>query len=111
MRTRRRSVVSLAIVVCLAVGLLAYTFIAGNAPLLGLDLQGGLSVVLKPKTAVTDETLEQAIAIIRQRIDALGVAEPEISKQNDSILIQIPGIQDKEKALKLVGQTAELRFR
>nr|WP_249419767.1 protein translocase subunit SecD [Rhabdothermincola salaria] len=78
---------------------------------MGLDLQGGVSVVLQPTNEVTEETLEQAISIIRQRVDALGVAEPEITRQGDNILIQIPGVDDRDRALALVGQTAELQFR
>jgi len=102
---------SLIVIVLLAVGGLAYTFAVSNQPLLGLDLQGGVSVVLKPVNDVTEETLEQAISIIRQRIDALGVAEPEITRQGQNILIQIPGVKDRDRALALVGQTAELQFR
>jgi protein-export membrane protein SecD len=90
---------------------LLYTLVAGNKPLLGLDLQGGVSVVLKPVQEVDNDTIDQAIAIIRQRIDAIGVAEPEITRQGSNILIQIPGVKDKERALELVGQTAELQFR
>jgi len=60
---------------------------------------------------VDNDTIDQAIAIIRQRIDAIGVAEPEITRQGSNILIQIPGVKDKERALQLVGQTAELQFR
>jgi preprotein translocase subunit SecD len=108
---RFRGFWSLILIVLLAAGGLIYTFAVGNQPLLGLDLQGGVSVVLKPVSDVTDETLEQAISIIRQRIDALGVAEPEITRQGDNILIQIPGVKDRDRALALVGQTAELQFR
>jgi preprotein translocase subunit SecD len=108
---RLRGFWSLIIVVALAVSGLVYTFAVGNSPLLGLDLQGGVSVVLKPTTPADEETLNQAIAIIRQRIDALGVAEPEITRQGDNILIQIPGVNDRDRALELVGQTAELQFR
>jgi preprotein translocase subunit SecD len=108
---RLRGFGSLIIIVAMAVGGLAYTFAVGNSPLLGLDLQGGVSVVLKPTTPADEETLNQAIRIIRQRIDALGVAEPEITRQGDNILIQIPGVDDRDRALELVGQTAELQFR
>lgn len=108
---RFRGFWSLIIVVVIAIGGLGYTFASGNQPLLGLDLQGGVSVVLKPTNEVTDDTLEQAISIIRQRIDALGVAEPEITRQGQNILIQIPGVKDRDRALALVGQTAELQFR
>jgi preprotein translocase subunit SecD len=108
---RVRGFGSLILIVALAVGGLTYTFAVGNSPLLGLDLQGGVSVVLKPTTPADEETLNRAITIIRQRIDALGVAEPEITRQGDNILIQIPGVDDRDRALELVGQTAELQFR
>ena len=49
--------------------------------------------------------------IIRQRVDALGVAEPEITRQGDAIVVNLPGVKDQDRALQLVGQTAELRFR
>jgi preprotein translocase subunit SecD len=90
---------------------LIYTFTAGNQPLLGLDLRGGVSVVLQPTEDVADEQLEQAISIIRRRVDALGVAEPDISRQGDTVLVQLPGVDDPQRALEVVGQTAELRFR
>ena len=108
---RLRGYTSLFVIVVIAGAALLYTVVAGNKPLLGLDLQGGVSVVLEPKGTVENDTLNQAISIIRQRIDALGVAEPEITRQGNSILIQIPGVKDKDRALQLVGQTAELQFR
>lgn len=108
---RLRGFGSLVAIVVIAGAALTYTLVAGNKPLLGLDLQGGVSVVLKPVQQVDDDTIDQAIAIIRQRIDAIGVAEPEITRQGSNILIQIPGVKDKDRALDLVGQTAELQFR
>jgi preprotein translocase subunit SecD len=84
-----------------------------TTPQLGLDLQGGISVVLAPKQGAKVEsgTLAQAVNIIRNRVDSLGVAEPEISQQGNNIIIDLPGVKDREKALNIVGQTAELRFR
>ncbi len=108
---RLRGYGSLVTIVLVAAVALLYTTVAGNKPLLGLDLQGGVSVVLKPKTEVDNTTIDQAITIIRQRVDALGVAEPEITRQGSNILIQIPGVRDKDRALDLVGQTAEMQFR
>ncbi|MSZ94204.1 MAG: hypothetical protein F2584_08970, partial [Actinobacteria bacterium] len=108
---RLRGFGSLLAIVVIAGASLIYTLVAGNKPLLGLDLQGGVSVVLKPVQQVDNDTIDQAITIIRQRIDAIGVAEPEITRQGNNILIQIPGVKDKERALELVGQTAELQFR
>ena len=88
-------------------------FATNTTPQLGLDLQGGISVVLAPKQGVKVEsgTLGQAVNIIRGRVDALGVAEPEISRQGNNIIIDLPGVKDRDKALQIVGQTAELRFR
>jgi len=95
----------------IAVAGVAYTLLAGNEPLLGLDLQGGASVVLEPTGPAEPEELEVAVEIIRNRVDGLGVAEPEISTQGGNILVQLPGVDEQQRALDLVGQTAELRFR
>lgn len=108
---RRSLWVSLVGTVVVAVGALAATIAAGHTPLLGLDLQGGVSVVLQPKGEVKSGTLDQAIAIIRNRVDALGVAEPDIHREGSNIIVQLPGVKEQEKALEIVGQTAELRFR
>ena len=108
---RLRAFTSLIVIVLIAASALIYTIVSDNKPLLGLDLQGGVSVVLKPRGTAESSAIDQAIAIIRQRIDALGVAEPEITRQGDNILIQIPGVKDKDRAIDLVGQTAELQFR
>jgi preprotein translocase subunit SecD len=108
---RRGQGVSLLIVVAIAVGSLAATLAAGNSPKLGLDLQGGLSVVLQPTRNVPSGVLKQAQGIIRNRVDALGVAEPDIHIEGKSIIVALPGVKNRERALALVGQTAELRFR
>ena len=98
-------------VVLLAVAGVVYTVASGNKPLLGLDLQGGVSVVLQPATKADNEALDQSVEILRSRVDALGVAEPEIARQGDTIVVDLPGIKEQGRALALVGQTAELRFR
>ena len=108
---RRSLVVQLTLIALLAVGGLVATLVAGNRPLLGLDLRGGVSVVLQPTSDVESDQLDQAIEVIRNRVDGLGVAEPDITRQGDSIVVQLPGVDDSERALELVGQTAELRFR
>ncbi len=106
---RRNLVLSLVITIAVAVIALGLTLAVGNKPQLGLDLQGGASVVLQPKESVDSGVLDQAIEIIRNRVDALGVAEPEITRQGNSILVELPGVKDQDRALSLVGQTAELR--
>ena len=80
----------------------------------GLDLTGGVYVVLQADESVTEvseDTLEKAITIIRARIDSLGVNEPEISIQgSNKIRVSIPSIEDEAAAVALIGQTAKLQF-
>jgi SecD/SecF fusion protein len=88
---------------------------AYKKPTLGLDLQGGLEVVLKavpPKNhKLTSDDISRSIDIMRQRIDKLGVSEPEIRKQGtDQIVIQLAGVHDPAAAAKLIGKTAVLQF-
>jgi SecD/SecF fusion protein len=82
---------------------------------LGLDLQGGLEVVLEavpPKgQKVTQQGLDNAVSIMRSRVDKLGVAEPEIRKQgNNQIVIELPGVKNAAQAAQLIGKTAQLEF-
>ena len=87
-----------------------------NSLNLGLDLQGGIHLVLEVKTEGLDlEEAQDAVAraqeIIRNRIDQFGVAEPTIQRQGDNrIIIELPGVQDVQRAKDLVGQTALLEF-
>jgi preprotein translocase subunit SecD len=107
----RRLVVSLVGIIVLALGATAGTVATGNSPQLGLDLQGGAAVVLRPNRPASSGVLNQAIDIIRNRVDALGVAEPDISRQGSNVIVQLPGVKNSARALDVVGQTAELRFR
>jgi preprotein translocase subunit SecD len=108
---RKGPVLSLLLMVLVALGAVGGTMLAGNEPQLGLDLQGGASVVLRPTKDASSGALDQAIEIIRNRVDGLGVAEPDIARQGDNIIVQLPGVRDQQRALAIVGQTAELRFR
>lgn len=108
----RRQLVYLFGISIIAAASLVFTFLAGNEPLLGLDLQGGVSVRYRATEPIEDpEQLTQAVEIIRNRVDGLGVAEPEIQQQGDGILVSLPGVDDQERALELVGSTAVMRFR
>ncbi len=107
----RRKLVYLVGIIVLAVAGLTATILAKNEPLLGLDLQGGVEVRYQATEETTTEALDQAVEIIRSRVDSLGVAEPEISRVDQGILVQLPGVDDTDRALELVGATAELRFR
>ncbi|MEY2469952.1 MAG: preprotein translocase subunit SecD, partial [Actinomycetota bacterium] len=108
---QRRNALSLFIIVAVALGSITFTLVKHNKPTLGLDLQGGISLVLTPAKKVDTGVLKQSIAIIRNRVDALGVGEPEISRQGQNIVVELPGVKNQEKARQIIGQTAELRFR
>ena len=82
---------------------------------LGLDLRGGATVLLQakdnPNDPINDEKMSRAIATIRERIDTIGVTEPVISKVGENrIEVQLPEIQDPQRALEIIGQTAQLEF-
>ncbi len=112
--SRRGLFVTLVLTVVVAWGSVGAALGAGLEPKLGLDLQGGFAVVLTAPEGVGDpEVLDKAVEIMRRRIENLGsVQEPEISVQGDrSILVQLPGVQDRERALQAVGTTGELSFR
>jgi SecD/SecF fusion protein len=84
-------------------------------PVLGLDLRGGLEVVLKavpPKGhTLTSEDLDRSVSIMQNRINKLGVSEPEIRKQgSNQIVIQLAGVHNQAAAAKLIGKTAQLQL-
>ncbi len=114
---KQRFLTPLFTIVLVVVGLLVWSLVEGNSVLLGLDLKGGAEVVLEPSedTELEDEelreALDQSVEIIRNRVDGLGVAEPDITRQSNRIVVQLAGVQDQDRALDVVGQTAELRFR
>ena len=85
---------------------------------LGLDLQGGMHMILRvdttkvPPEAKNRDVTGVAVEVIRNRIDQFGVREPLIQRQGtDRILVQLPGVTDRERAMKLIGQTALLEFK
>jgi preprotein translocase subunit SecD len=106
-RLKAKLFIFLTVVVVLVITTLA----SGNQPLLGLDLQGGISIVYEPVGKSTSDGLNVAVDIIRSRVDGLGVAEPEISRQGSNIVVDLPGVANRDKARRIVGKTAELRFR
>ncbi|NLA36462.1 MAG: protein translocase subunit SecD [Actinobacteria bacterium] len=113
--TKKSGALPLVLTTVLSIGACIAVLIAGWSPVLGLDLQGGVSVVLEPRTeddsTITKESLEQTRAIIQKRVDKVGVAEPEISIQGNNIVVELPGAKDQRQVLDQVGRTAELRFR
>jgi protein-export membrane protein SecD len=90
---------------------------ADSAIKLGLDLQGGAHLVMEVDDSKLDEgsrkdAVDRAIKIYRNRIDQFGVAEPVIQKQGEKrIIVELPGLEDTERAHNILGQTAQLQFR
>jgi len=84
---------------------------------LGLDLQGGMYLILRVDTSklndkAKEDAVERALEIIRNRIDEFGVREPMIQIQGeDQIVVQLPGMTDRKRALELIGRTALLEFK
>ncbi len=120
-KTSSRPGRTLAILALILVSMVGLVFLQDSKSLqLGLDLRGGTSVTLQPRIApgqegsVTSEAIDQAVSIIRQRVDSLGVVESEVTAQgsgtNRQIVISVPGDTGR-RVVDLVGQTAELRFR
>lgn len=116
--TRRAAIFVVALVAAALVGV-ALLAVPGSPfeqrPTLGLDLQGGLEVTLQavpPKDReLTKEDLDRSVAIMRDRVDRLGVAEPEIRTQgDDQIAIQLPGVKDPAAAARIIGKTAQLEL-
>ncbi|HEX9237013.1 MAG TPA: protein translocase subunit SecD [Actinomycetota bacterium] len=94
------SIVFVAVVVSTAVG----GFIANVRPVLGLDLVGGVSVVLSGPSGTSKDVMQKALDRIRDRVDALGVAEPDISLVGNNIQVQLPGLGGQGKVEKRGGE-------
>ncbi len=85
------------------------------SPRLGLDLRGGTQIVLQAQSTETvkanAESTDRALGVLRNRIDALGVSEPGVTRSGDDrIIIELPGVQDPREAAAVIGRTAQLSF-
>ncbi|MFM7044341.1 MAG: preprotein translocase subunit SecD [Ilumatobacteraceae bacterium] len=110
---RRRLILTLLSIVVLAYGGFAAVVLTGTEPALGLDLQGGISVTqrVKPGTEYSEASLALAVERIRDRVDSLGVAEPEILSQGDTIVVNLPGVKNQQQAVDLVQVTGRVLLR
>ncbi len=104
------------VVVIIVLAALAYSWPIVGRLNLGLDLKGGAHIVLQakgtPENPIEKDSVDRLLAVLRNRIDQYGVAEPIIQKSGqDRIIIDLPGIQDPTAALELIGKTAQLEFR
>ena len=118
-KSARKSLIWLLVIIFGLAGLIGFGSTtdenASFTPKLALDLQGGTQIILSPLLldgqAVTTEQLDQAVSIIRQRVDASGVSESQVITQGDTnIIVSIPGIPD-ENTLALIKASAKLEFR
>jgi SecD/SecF fusion protein len=114
MSERRRSL----FVLLLVLGLIAGSLFAVSSrdTKLGLDLQGGVQLIYEgqptaQQPTVTQESLQRSLDIMRDRVDAFGVAEPELLLAGrNQIEVNLPGVEDAERAAEQVGSTAQLFF-
>ncbi|HAX17583.1 MAG TPA: protein translocase subunit SecD [Actinobacteria bacterium] len=126
MRRNKLNIVTV-IIFCILLGLCIWSIIT-NPIKLGLDLRGGTQVILKPveieqtdqedlqseeeTTGVESAAIDKAMLIILNRIDKLGISEPLVTKDySNNIVIQLPGVEDPERAVDVIGKTAQLEFR
>src|SRR5690349_757751 len=114
MGSRRRNLFVLIFVVALVA--VSGLVIASKQTKLGLDLQGGLELVYQGQptgttSEVSGEDIEDSISIIEQRINKLGVSEPEVARLGvDQITVSLPGVTDATRAAEQVGTTAQLYY-
>jgi len=118
MRSKVANIVVIALFIVILGVCFHYIFRDGiqNSIKLGLDLRGGTQIILKPVETgteeVTDEAIDKAQLIILNRIDRLGISEPLVTRDfNRNIIVQLPGVDDPERAIDLIGKTAQLEFR
>ncbi|MEN9646843.1 MAG: putative protein-export rane protein SecD [Actinomycetota bacterium] len=110
---RRKLIISLVGIMVVAYGALILTIVTDSKPALGLDLQGGISVTQQAVSGAdcTDASMQLAVEKIRERVDSLGVAEPEILCQGDTIVTNLPGVDNQEQAIQLVQVTGAVYLR
>jgi len=115
MDPKQRNYLYLAIIAVLVIGSWVLFTPLGTKIKQGLDIQGGISVILtaqpQPGQQLTNDDMDRAELIIRNRVDKLGASETSIQRQGkDSILVQMPGLKNREEALKIINSTGLLEF-
>jgi preprotein translocase subunit SecD len=110
---RRKLLFSLIGIMVVAYGALLATVFTSSKPALGLDLQGGISVTQRAVSGAdcSQASMQLAVEKIRERVDSLGVAEPEILCQGDTIVVNLPGVRNQQQAVDLVQVTGQVYLR
>lgn len=108
---RRRLWISLITMVTIVVLLFAGNLIAQNTPILGLDLQGGVSVILAPVEPASGDDLLVIRDLIRSELENQGIAEPDVRVQGQAIVVDLPGVKDQQQALDAVDVSGVVELR
>lgn len=109
--TLRRLKTYLVVTILVAIASLGGVLASGDEPVLGLDLQGGISIAYEAVGRTRPGALDVARDIIEERVNGLGVSQAEITREDRTITVNLPGVQNRDQAARIVGQTGELRFR
>ncbi len=111
-RQHRNLVASVLVVVVLSLGSFGAVFAAKWSPRLGLDLAGGLAVVYQTEHVVPTAQLDEAVTILNNRVNGLGVSGAQVATTGDNqISVSIPGVKNAAQVLAAIGQTAQMYFR
>ena len=108
---RRRLWTSLIGVVLIVLVTLAFNVATDNTPILGLDLQGGVSVILAPVEPASEEDLLVIRDLIRDELERRGIAEPDVRVQGQTIVVDLPGVRDQGDALSAVDVSGVVELR
>ena len=108
---RRRLWTSLIGVVLIVIVTLAFNVATDNTPILGLDLQGGVSVILAPVEPASEQDLIIIRDLIRDELERQGIAEPDVRVQGQTIVVDLPGVRDQGDALSAVDVSGVVELR
>ena len=108
---RRRLWTSLIGVVLIVLATLVYNVATDNTPILGLDLQGGVSVILAPVEPASEQDLIIIRDLIRDELERRGIAEPDVRVQGQTIVVDLPGVRDQGDALSAVDVSGVVELR
>lgn len=112
MSARTKQIVWVVASLVVSLGGLLAVIVTGSHPALGLDLQGGISITQEPVDSnFSSASLDVAVERIRARVDSLGVAEPEILRQGNAIVVNLPGVKNQQQAEELVKVTGQVYLR
>lgn len=108
---KRRLWLSLIATTLIVLGAFAGNLATDNTPQLGLDLQGGASVILEPEGDASGEDLTIVRDLIRDELERTGIAEPNVRVQGTTIVVELPGVKDQQEALDAVDVSGIVELR